>query len=570
MTTKDLLGRGAALLLLGVLGFPLLPLRSVSAQETEEQQPAAPTPEEVVSRVRRLIREGRAADAYRMLEQQGLALHPDDPGLLAWAGRALLETGYLDKSLEYLYKAVEAAPDSFEANLFLGMALHRHGLEQTRDPMTRNEGAMAMEDALGFLRKAAELDKHDPTPCLELARALNDLGAPEEADQAARDALARKPGLVEALLLRGDLAYVRYRNAGARGEPGEAVQAIWNQAMEFYKKAAEKDPECAQAYLGMAALLESDKRWRAAAEAYREALLRNPELLQGYNRLIAIFNLKNTGGKGEKQEGEAAEEKDTPEASLAHYLDTLASEIKERYPGDKAKQATVLYYLGFARFLEADYEKAAEAYAASAALNPSYATGAAYYRFRARYELGDHDRAAALFLDTARRDPDGLAYFMQNDREFTSKVYPALNYLAYHLVQKGRLADARDLNKAVLNVVKGDASLWNNYAFLCRESKQYEEAYAAYRKAIELDPENPSLLNDTAVILHYYLHRDLDEAEKLCREAAEKAKAGIDGGKLNQAQLEEYKIALRDSTNNLRLLKKGVLEEGAGGGAPTP
>ena len=46
----------------------------------------------------------------------------------------------------------------------------------------------------------------------------------------------------------------------------------------------------------------------------------------------------------------------------------------------------------------------------------------------------------------------------------------------------------------------------------------WERILAAYERALELEPQNPNYLNDTAVVLHYYLIRDLDRARALYEE----------------------------------------------------
>ncbi len=64
---------------------------------------------------------------------------------------------------------------------------------------------------------------------------------------------------------------------------------------------------------------------------------------------------------------------------------------------------------------------------------------------------------------------------------------------------------------AVVAADPPSADVWNNYGLACREANQNEDAYQAYTKALSYDANNPRLLNDTAVILHYYLHRDYDK-----------------------------------------------------------
>lgn len=493
--------------------------------------------------------QGKAEEAYGIF-MDGLTTFPEEVRILLGAGKAALLAGYTDKSVALLFKAVEAAPDSARANLYLGMALRQQGQEMASDLMTQNDGYMMIGDSLQFFNKAVELEEKDPEPCLELAYTLNFLGDMEAADEAAREALKRSPGLIEALLLRGDLAYLYYRRAGASGEPASEVRALWQHAMDLYKEAAHLHEDHAGAFLGMAALYESDKKWKESAQTYREALKRDPELLQGYNRLITLFRRED-----------AMNEED---GSLVGYVEEVLEEVKRKYPKDRSRTATALYYLAFALFLDFEFEKSIEVYAESASLNPDYQTTASYYISRASYELGDRDRSVEELLALIAQDPEGLAYSMQGDNEFMSKGYPSISGLAFYLVQNERLDDARLLNLQLLKAIENDPSLYNNYAFLCRETGRYEESFGAYQKALALDPTNPTYLNDAALILHYHLHRDLDEAERMYKQAAEEAQRIIDEGEANEMEIESAKIALRDSQNNLILLRAGILDEREG------
>ena len=90
----------------------------------------------------------------------------------------------------------------------------------------------------------------------------------------------------------------------------------------------------------------------------------------------------------------------------------------------------------------------------------------------------------------------------------------------------------------------------------------FEKAYAAYAKALEISPENPALLNDTAVMLHYYLDRDAEKAKAMYKKAAELAEAELKRGDLTPEVRTRDETALRDSRNNLAKLERGEKREG--------
>ncbi len=66
-------------------------------------------------------------------------------------------------------------------------------------------------------------------------------------------------------------------------------------------------------------------------------------------------------------------------------------------------------------------------------------------------------------------------------------------------------------------------------------------------------------MNDTAVILHYYLHRDYDRAQSLYEKAIELA-AGLlaKPDKLSDDQRRATEQLKHDATTNLQNLAKGV------------
>jgi tetratricopeptide (TPR) repeat protein len=89
-----------------------------------------------------------------------------------------------------------------------------------------------------------------------------------------------------------------------------------------------------------------------------------------------------------------------------------------------------------------------------------------------------------------------------------------------------------------------------------------EKAYELYSKALALEPENPAYLNDTAVMLHYYLDRELERAKEMYKQANARAKVLLERKDLKPDERELYKIAERDSRNNLAKLEKGIKTNG--------
>jgi len=84
----------------------------------------------------------------------------------------------------------------------------------------------------------------------------------------------------------------------------------------------------------------------------------------------------------------------------------------------------------------------------------------------------------------------------------------------------------------------------------------WRDAHAAYRHTLELEPDHPAYLNDTAVMLHYYLKRDWDEAQRLYERAVERATEELAREDLPLDLRAWYETALGDARTNLERLER--------------
>lgn len=103
---------------------------------------------------------------------------------------------------------------------------------------------------------------------------------------------------------------------------------------------------------------------------------------------------------------------------------------------------------------------------------------------------------------------------------------------------------------------------WNNLAFFYRDTGSAEKSLRAYAKAHELSPEDPQIMNDYAVIFHYYLQTDDDTARGLYEKAITRAEAMIANGEVEDGQEDLIDTALRDAKNNLEKLNAGNRRNG--------
>ena len=186
-------------------------------------------------------------------------------------------------------------------------------------------------------------------------------------------------------------------------------------------------------------------------------------------------------------------------------------------------------------------------------------------RFAANRQFGP---SAKAMLDIVQRDGKALTALVAAESDPTAtavKLGWSAGYL-FQAVQGGAGvggADgpkAKSLLAALCAADPKDADIWNNYALAARDvTREYEESLKAYEKALALRPEDPQIMNDTAVILHYYLHRDYDRAQSLYEQAIETATTLLAAPeKLSDEQRRATEQLKHDATTNLQNLAKGI------------
>jgi tetratricopeptide (TPR) repeat protein len=176
------------------------------------------------------------------------------------------------------------------------------------------------------------------------------------------------------------------------------------------------------------------------------------------------------------------------------------------------------------------------------------------------------DASLAALQALVERDREGLLASLSSADDPTADTV-ALSRAVGPLLDRWKRSEARDLLEVLCDADPEDADLWNNYAFLCRETAGsyrsagkrfdpavlYERAYAAYERALAIDDTSPRLLNDTALILQYHLHRDLDRARELYERAVELADEAL-AGTLDPITAREMRSARTDARSNLSRL----------------
>jgi len=171
------------------------------------------------------------------------------------------------------------------------------------------------------LEQAARLDPANPLPHLALARLHASRKALDLALQAADKALALQPGLVDGMLLRGDLL----------DDQGQAAQAIAS-----YRQAAQAVPTLAAPHLRIGMIAQRTGQVDLAVASYRKAIELDPRQAVAYNNLATLaLERKQDLGAAEGWARKAVE----IGPDVADFHDTLGWVLRARGQGTQALSA---------------------------------------------------------------------------------------------------------------------------------------------------------------------------------------------------------------------------------------
>jgi len=520
-----------------------------------------------------LVQQGRALLARNKADQAlPLFVRADELGKHAlsthvWVLRCQMQMGKINDTLDAIDKLAktEKGPD---LDYLYGMGFWFIA----KDRIAQNAGGsiigMNFADAVVYLKKATAADgKRYSDAWLPLAESAwygQDLpGARAAAEQACK----AEPQDAPALMMLGQVAFSQY--VGVRADEAQKAQAdahlaaaktAFEKADTLLAPSSEKADRVqralAQKQLGDIASWTKDKA--AAGAAYGRALGIDPDVVkleQLYSQLAGTF------------------EKESPELFLS-MMETAEQTFVATWGAENAGDATLLWWLGWARLDQKQYETAEAAFAGAVKKWPGYAN-AWFFIGVSRYSRQDYNGAIESIARHLKENRDDLVATVQQNPE---------RYLAILDFLVGKCAEDRQVLAAQFSEVQGLAAgktsrYWNNAGLFWRDAgdglmrdkqapdkklatQYYESALKNYETALALEPEHPNYLNDTAVMLHYCLDRDLDRAKALYQKAQERATALLEKKDLSPADRELYSIALRDSKNNLVKLEKGIKTQG--------
>lgn len=527
--------------------------------------------DELVRAGRAALEAGRTGEA-RALFERALAQR-EEPALETWLVRTLVAEGRHEEALAATDRLRAGGAARSDVDYLVGLAslgLARGAIDAGRaDGNTSN----LLTDAQTLLARALAADpERFADAWVGLAEAAWRSGALDEAERALAPALAHAPDDAALLELAGRVGASRYQElraadpAGARAARERAERAFARR-IELAGTPADEAGQAALADVwaqvghlrAWAASDEAGVTTAGAADAYVEAMAWDPPSVDFSAVLGAL--------------------------AAPAFADATARALERfdaRHAAADARRATLSWWDGWAHWSTQDLETAAASFADALERWPAYTDGH-YWLYR--IDLARERFAAALedLHAFARADRDALVAQLAGD---TAAEVGRLGWLVGWCANPERHEGRARNDEAaflceLLCALEPDAPRhWNNLGLFLRDhgdalraeragspaelADLWERSLAAYERAVALEPENPNTVNDTAVLLHYYLRREPERARAMYLEAARLADLRLAGGTLVPDERNAVLVARRDARDNLRRLDAWLARVAAG------
>ncbi len=506
---------------------------------------------------RALLAAGKASEAQAVFESAAAA---DAQSLRTrqWVIRSWLAQGRVNDSLDAVDALSKEGAKGPALDYLYGMAFAFKGREYTQQNVQGQIIDMAFADAVSYLQKATAADPvlyKDAFPALaEAAWFQQKL---DVARAAAEKAVAVDPTSSDASMILGRIAlsqFVATKEDEAKKADADkhwdAARKAFDAAATSLRSSAERQPEAAAALVELGHTYAWKGQLDEAARAYGEAIARDPNKVN-FSQILGTL-------QGDR---------------FLVALEGGATEFARLHPQDTKDDASLLWWLGWARFDQKKFAEAEQTFTRAFEKNPAF-PNCWYYVALARYQQKEYAGAVDAFRRNWDENLTDLVGSLGSSAETNLAI---LDYLVGWCAQNDRTFEAGLLSEMQANTSPKTARYWNNMGLFYRDAGEplrksakeddravaqgyFETAYRAYSAAHELTPDDPSIMNDLAVMLHYYLNRDLERAAELYKKATERATIELARTDLAADLRSLYEIALRDSKNNLAKLESGKHE----------
>ena len=478
-----------------------------------------------------LERQGKFAEAivaWRVLVKR----HPTDAMPILELVRLLKSKGQIDAALEALTQAVESFPKDYDLLLQMSLTSQEKAEQLALGQGDNVDIQFHLDDAATYAELACELRPGERIPRSILGMAQLKLMRHDEAMSTAKILVKNFSSHPGGHILQAELHFVQY--VRARRDEDLSEKEVFNllgKARQGYSEAIRLDKKRHLPYrrLGDLAAYLGDKR--LALAMYMEALARKPSRGAPFQWIVQNIRARQR---------------------LAFYEESLQMH-KDLTTRPEIQRALLHWHAGLTAFQLEDWKKTRSQMTHAFQLQPAYLNALFYFGI-ASYNLEDFDAALTALSLYATDSPKDLLEALRAAGKKADTYAAYLTFLAEHANEKGQLVASRDLNH-VAALFSNDADTWNNYAFLCRETKKYEEAYKGYLAALTTAPNDPNILNDCALILQYHLNRDLGKARSMYELAIKNAKAILLGREATKEAKTRARQAISDASGNLKKLQ---------------
>lgn len=537
---------------------PMAPTAPRAPMALTAAQPEQESLDELIAEGRRLLDLRKPKDAEgvflqaRELDGGSLRTH-------MWVLRAWMDQGGRSNDTLNAIDELARVHDGPELDYLYGMAFARRAEEHIAQGLL-NSVRMNFVDAIQFLERATSADpERFRDAFLALSRAAWYDGDLERAAAAGEQAMRRYPEDPETVFHVAQVALSRFTAMQADETRVSESERAWERARDGFARAAElcgrpnKKQERLQGLLANSRLqLGHTLMWKNqrkdAAEAYTTALAWNPAAAD----VGQLFGLLGN--------------------DLLPVLEEAQAAFAKRFGKDDPRDATVLWWMGYLRYATRERDAAEEAFLAALEEVPGFVNAWTYVA-DIRYDRKDYEGMIEALKTAWDTDPAAVV------AEMPAFSLAKTEYVVGWCAQRERWGDAAILGEIVAETQPTEARHWNNLGLFLRdhgakvynegseESREagmrlFERSFRAYSRALDLVPDDPAYLNDTAVILHYYLDRDPAQALAWYDEAEARASELLERDDLTPDRREIVRIALRDAKNNRRDLQK-ILERRA-------
>ncbi|MFT5197384.1 MAG: tetratricopeptide (TPR) repeat protein [Planctomycetota bacterium] len=528
---------------------------------------------DLIKQGRALLKAGKTDAALALFEQADKASGQSSETHI-WVLRAWMDQDRINDAFNEADKLRDAGHKSAGLDYLYGYGSFAKAKKLMREGAGASIG-FAFGDAVSYLQAALDQDEATFADAwVTLAHASWYAPELDRAERAILKAVEHDPKSALVHSVQGEIYFSLYKDLVGRTPQGEAADRTFAKtALASFSRAADLTPdkkESAPQQFAIWRQMGNVHAWLTdlskAGECFAEALSWDPQMMD-YNMMWQTM---------------------APKSDLTAFNASLATGLtgyKKRFGEHGAGAGMLLWWLGYGQLTAKDFEAAEVSFLESVERNKDYANSW-FYVGMARYYQAQYQEACEGWLAYWDIDPTSLVTTIRGNVGAnvpilvfaTGKVSDA-GYQRQDSLANWKLAER--MNVVLSATEPGNGLYWNNLGLLRRDIgeltmrsvegvkdedviKLYEDSYVAYAKAVSFAPNDPGYLNDAAVLLQYYLGRDLDTA----REYYDKAQ--VEAQKLIEAESwaslpadkradeeERIRTALRDGADNLRKMDAG-------------